>query len=133
MNSTAEDIIDIQPPAYPPGDWAIVEIMGHTTMVGRITEVERFGTKMLAIEPLYAGQLLGPIFQGGASIYRLTPCSAEIAFKEQPTKSWQLPAPVKLIVPVALLETTSEPRRNSWDDERDDVDNGGDIEDDKPF
>jgi hypothetical protein len=91
-------------PDYPPGEYAIVEIMSHTTMVGRITEVERFGTKMLAIEPLFAGQLCGPIYQGGASIYRMTPCSAEIAFREQPTKSWQLPAPVRLVVPVALLE-----------------------------
>jgi hypothetical protein len=60
---------------YPPGEYAIVELFGHTTLVGRIAEVERFGTKMLAIEPLYDGQLLGCVFHGGASIYRLTPCT----------------------------------------------------------
>ena len=38
---------------YPPGDYAIVELLGHTTLVGRITEVEKFGTKMLAIETLF--------------------------------------------------------------------------------
>lgn len=35
--------------AYPPGEYAICELFGHTTLVGRITEIERFGTKMLAI------------------------------------------------------------------------------------
>jgi hypothetical protein len=42
----------------PPGEYAIVELLGHTTIVGRIGEVERFGAKMMAIEPLFAGALL---------------------------------------------------------------------------
>ena len=27
----------------PPGEYAIVELFGHTTLVGRISEIERFG------------------------------------------------------------------------------------------
>src|ERR1700733_15393493 len=100
MNEQA-DIIDIGAPGYPPGEYAIVEIMGHSTLVGRIAEVERFGAKMLAIEPLFSGIFLGVIYHGGASIYRLTPCSAEVAFKEQPTRSWQLPPAIQKVVPAA--------------------------------
>ncbi len=88
---------------FPEGDYAICELFGHTTLVGRIAEVERFGTKMLAIEPLFKGEFLGVVFHGGAAIYRLTPCSAAVAFKEQPTNGYQLPATVRAIVPDVLL------------------------------
>ena len=89
---------------HPPGDYAIVELFGHTTLVGRIAEVERFGTKMMAIEPLFRGALLPAVFHGGATIYRLTPCSAETAFANQSRSEWHLPAPIRSIVPPALLE-----------------------------
>ena len=88
----------------PDGEYAIVEIMGHSTLVGRISEVDRFGTKMLAIEPLFGGTLLPAILQGGASIYRLTPCTAAVALKHQPTTAWQLPQAIRCIVPPLLLE-----------------------------
>lgn len=88
----------------PPGEYAIVELFGHVTMVGRIAEAERFGAKMLVIEPLFQGVLLPAIFQGGSSIYRLTPCSAEIARRHSPLHDYQLPQTVRCIVPPALLE-----------------------------
>ncbi len=89
----------------PHGDYAIVELFGHTTLVGRIQEVERFGTKMLAIEPLFRDTLLTAVFHGGAAIYRLTPCSGEVAFASQPRNEWQLPETIRSIVPPLLLTT----------------------------
>jgi hypothetical protein len=88
---------------YPPGEWAICELFGHTTLVGRIAETERFGAKMLAIEPLFDGALLPAVFHGGASIYRLTPCSAQVAYKRCPTQLYQLPPSIAAIVPTAML------------------------------
>lgn len=79
------------PAAPPPGEYAIVEILGHRTIVGRFEEVERFGTKMLAIEPLFDGRLLPAIFVGGGSIYQCTP---EIALKQAPRHDYQLPASI---------------------------------------
>ena len=90
-----------------PGDYAIVELFGHTTLVGRVDEVERFGTKMLAIEPLFRDALLPPVFHGGAAIYRFTPCSAEVAYARQPRHDYQLPPAILAIVPVALLPAPS--------------------------
>lgn len=87
----------------PDGEYAIVELLGHTTLIGRIDEVDRFGTRMLQIEPIFAGKLLGPVFQGGGSIYRLTPCSAEVAASKGATSEWQLPGPVRATIPVAML------------------------------
>lgn len=88
---------------HPPGEYAIVELFGHTTLVGRIAETERFGTKMLAIEPLFNGELLPPILHGGAAIYRLTPCSAQVAYDRQPTQVYQLPPSIRAIVWDAMV------------------------------
>lgn len=89
--------------AHPPGEYAIVELFGHTTLVGRIAEIERFGAKMMAIEPLFRGELLPAVFHGGAAIYRLTPCSAEQAYARCPQHEYQMPAAIRCILPAALL------------------------------
>ena len=50
--ATAEIMPPVAPwAALPEGQYAIVELMGHTTLVGRVTEIERFGTKMLGMRP----------------------------------------------------------------------------------
>lgn len=115
MNDTAESIASpaaeaAQPQpwaALPEGEYAILELFGHTTLVGRIEEVERFGSKMLAIQVMYAGQMLPAVYHGGAAIYRLTPCSPEVAWKKQPKEAhvYSLPATIRAIVPPLLLES----------------------------
>lgn len=87
------------PVVHPPGDYAVVEVLGHRTMIGRFTEVERFGTKMLAIEPIFDGQLLDEVLVGGSSIYQFTPCKAADAFKAAPTRRYQLPPAVAALLP----------------------------------
>ena len=99
----AEPVAAEEPVVYPPGEYCILELFGHTTLVGRIQEVERFGAKMLAIAPLFKRRLLGVVFHGGASIYRLTPCSAAIAFDRSPTQDYELPPTIRATVPIELL------------------------------
>jgi hypothetical protein len=53
---------------------------------GRLAEVSKFGTTMLAIEPIFSGEMLPAVLHGGSSIYRMTPCSADVAFKKAPTE-----------------------------------------------
>lgn len=89
--------------ALPAGEWAIIELFGHTTLIGKIEEVERFGAKMLALQPLFNGHLLDPVYHGGAAIYRLTPCSRAIAWEKQPKHDWQLPPSIRVVVPPAAL------------------------------
>lgn len=120
-------------PPHPPGDYAIVEIMGHQTLVGRIAEVTRFGAAMLQIEPIFAGELLQPVLQGGPSIYRLTPCSAETAFARAPkeTQRWALPDAIKATLPPApppeaLTLRADFARDAAFDDaDEDDADDDG--------
>lgn len=107
----------------PAGDYAIVELFGHTTLVGRIAEVERFGTKMLAIEPLFNGHLLPAVFHGGAAIYRLTPCSADVAWDRQPRQNYQLPPAILATVPPLMLPPVEPPPH--WNEAEDDGDDDG--------
>ncbi len=97
-----------QPVELPPGNYAIVELFGHTTLVGRIEEVEMYGAKMMALEALFRDVLLPPVFHGGAAIYRLTPCSAEVASAHQPRLDYQIPAAIRCIVPPLLLKAADD-------------------------
>jgi hypothetical protein len=92
----------------PEGEFAIVEALGHRTLVGRVAEIERFGTKMLQVEPFFGDVMLGPILLGGGSIYQLTPCSAETAYARRPKQSYQLPASVLATVPPLALPSNEE-------------------------
>lgn len=94
--------------ALPEGEYAIVEALGHRTLVGRVTEVERFGTKMLQVEPMFGDVMLGPVLLGGGSIYQFTPCAPEVAFARRPKHAYQLPASVAATVPAVALPDNSE-------------------------
>lgn len=69
--------------------WALVEIFGHRRHFGRVTEVEKFGTKMLRIDvpAAAAAPLLGEaesfetFFYGGGSIFGMTPMTEEACRK----------------------------------------------------
>lgn len=100
----------------PAGDYVIVEILGHRTLIGRIEEVERFGTKMLSIEPIFNGALLPAVLHGGGSIYAMTPCTAEVAFARAPTHRWQLPGSVAATLPPEALPAPAEQQPLSSDD-----------------
>lgn len=84
--------------------WAIVELMGHVRMAGRVTEEERFGAKLGRIDipkddP--AGVGFSTVYFGGGSVYRLTPCTEEVARsvarrnQPEPIHRWELPGPPK--------------------------------------
>lgn len=93
----------------PEGEYAIAEIMGHSTMIGRYAEVERFGTKMLSIEPVWDNKLLPAVFVGGASLYRFTPCTREVAFDRQPKQRYQLPDAVRATLPPEIKPALPAP------------------------
>ena len=100
----------------PDGEYAIAEILGHRTLIGRVTEVERFGSKLMAIEPILAGKLLPPVLIGGGSIYQFTPCSKERAAERAPTEEYYLPVSIRAALPPSALPAPS------LDDLADDID-----------
>ncbi|HUD28936.1 MAG TPA: hypothetical protein VMQ93_08705 [Novosphingobium sp.] len=125
------DVTTLDATALPDGDYAIVEILGHRTYVGRVLEIERFGTKMLQVEPLFGDVMLGPVLVSGGSLYQFTPCSAAVAYARRPKQAYQLSPAVAATIPAIALPSNEElpsflveppPARTVEVDE-----NGGDI------
>lgn len=79
------------------GSWAIVELMGHVRLAGRISEVEKFGTKLGRIDvPVDGGPAITQYFSG-SSVYRITPVTEAVARqvalrnKPEPVSPWDFP------------------------------------------
>lgn len=85
-------------PSLPDGDYAIVELFGHQTLVGRVAEVERFGAKMIQIESIFRNALLPAAYYGGSAIYAFTPCARDVALKRQPKQEYDLPLSLRAAV-----------------------------------
>lgn len=71
--------------------WCLLELMGHSTLAGLVTEEEHFGTKLGRIDiPTSDTEFLTQYF-GGSSVYRATPCTEEIARSLAKTLNYQPP------------------------------------------
>ena len=102
--------------------WAIVELMGHVKLAGKLAEEEHFGSKLGRVDvprnhvhncpncaggksgypcPLCAGGNMMTVFFGGASVYRITPVSEEVArqaaksLSHDPISHWDYPEDLK--------------------------------------
>lgn len=77
--------------------WAVVELMGHVRMAGRVIEEERFGSVMGRIDIPREGDQFTTQYFNGSSIYRVTPVSEEAArsmakhHQPRPVLEWELP------------------------------------------
>lgn len=95
-------------------EWAIVELMGHRKLSGRVSEVEQFGTKMLRIDiPGDADDYATQLYGGGA-IYCVTPTTEKTArafaarFRPEPVTRWELPAPERDELDALELESVPQ-------------------------
>lgn len=85
--------------------WAILELMGHRQLGGKVSQAEQYGTVMLRVD-IPNGEEWATQFYGGTAIYALTPTTEAIARavaeRNQPTPvhTWELPAPKKDIDPI---------------------------------
>lgn len=59
--------------------WAIVELMGHLCLAGRVTEEERFGAVVGRVDIPQADGTFATQYFGGGSLYRLSVTTEEIA------------------------------------------------------
>jgi hypothetical protein len=80
--------------------WAIVELMGHRKLAGRVSEQIVAGAPLLRIDVPDAGPKIPGFttFYGASSIYSLTPTTEAIcraysaAHRERPIQAYELPA-----------------------------------------
>jgi hypothetical protein len=87
-------------PAVPPGTpetWAVVELMGHVRLAGRLSEEERFGAKMGRLDVPNDDGGFTTVHFGGASVYKITACTEAVArvaakgSRPQPVSPWDFP------------------------------------------
>ncbi len=77
--------------------WAILELLGHVRLAGRVTEESHFGVALGRIDIPAGLDTFTTQYFGGSSIYRLTPTSEQVAriVAEQnqpaPVHRWELP------------------------------------------
>ena len=90
QQTTAEPIAEL---------WAIVEVMGHSQYAGRVSEYSALGVPLVRVEVPAVGDQ--PAFEkllGAASIFRVTPCTEDVArvaaapFAVRPLSLVRLPA-----------------------------------------
>src|SRR5262245_12855727 len=105
--------------------WAILELMGHVRLAGRITEESHFGVALGRIDiPTAAGDGYTTQYFGGASIYRLTPTTEEIArsvaahSQPRPVQSWELPRPQALTAEQADMDEDEQLLAGELEEER---------------
>ncbi len=105
--------------------WAIVELMGHVKMAGRLTEEERFGSKLGRLDIPGHDGAWSAVYFNGASVYRLTPCTEEAArivakrAQPEPVHQWEIPKQIEV----------SPSRKRELDDDPEDA-RDADLEDD---
>jgi hypothetical protein len=97
--------------------WAVLELMGHRKLAGKISEQAVGGGSMLRID-MYCGEEEKPTatqFYGVQSVYCLTPSTEELCRQyaaqcvPQPVARYELPAPCEPDNPIAA-------RREDFDD-----------------
>jgi hypothetical protein len=82
-------------------EWAVVEVMGHVKLAGKVSEASLFGTALCRVD-VYPGDVEQPVMTrmfGGSAIYCITPCAEATArafalgHQPEPVARWELPAP----------------------------------------
>jgi hypothetical protein len=102
--------------------WAILELMGHVRLAGKVTEEEHFGAKLGRIDIPNSDGFTTQWFSGG-SIYRLTPTTEDIARgvalrnQPEPVHRWELPAPAGRTAPEHLEDTAEDVSEYEYADE----------------
>lgn len=96
-------------------EWSILELLGHVTLAGLVSEEERFGAKLGRIDIPGPGDTMTTQYFSAGSIYRLTPTTETIARavarqrQPEPVHRWELPA----------LPAPDEPTPDGPDDDPD--------------
>ena len=99
--------------------WAILELMGHRRLAGKVSQAEMYGAAFCRID-VPDGDGFTTQYYGGSSIYALTPCAedtarrASVLSRPAPVHAWELPP--------QLPGATSQRDDTEEEDEPDDED-----------
>ena len=85
--------------------WAIVELMGHVRLAGKLSEEEKFGSKIGRLDIPQEEGFITQYF-GGGSVYRITIVTEAVARHEcrkttyAPVSAWDFPKMIAAPKPV---------------------------------
>lgn len=112
--------------------WAIVDLMGHLKMAGRVTEIELGGGKLLRIDvPETEKNAAFTRFFGVSAIYSLTPVTEDVAreisktVRAEPITQWDIPDEWKAKIrglPAPSMATRGRELHSSCEDPEDEWD-----------
>lgn len=95
--------------------WAIVEVMGHSQYAGRVSEYSALGVTLVRVEiPASGEQPAHEKLLGAASIFRITPCSEEVA---RAAAARICARPLALICLPSMAPSRIARDEEHWDDE----------------
>lgn len=107
-------------------EWAILELMGHRRLAGRVTQAELFGTALLRLD-VYPGDAEKPIatqYYGGSSIYCLTPSTEAVCrryaqnVQPEPVTKWDL---AEKVLPPARTSSRAPEDDDGYEPDEDDL------------
>ena len=114
--------------------WAVVDLLGHKRLAGKVSEENRFGTVVGRIDIPKPDGGFTTVYFSGASIYQMTPCTEEVAraaakgSQPEPVHAWEMP---KLPSPANVSRDFSDAAYDNYDEEgerEEMVDSGDDAE-----
>lgn len=96
--------------------WAVVELMGHVKVAGRLSEEEKFGSKLGRLDiPEPDGPGFVTQFFGGGSVYRITVVTEDVARhvargnRPEPVSPWDFPNRLPAAGPVSPVILDDDP------------------------
>lgn len=108
-------------------EWAVLELMGHRRLAGRVSEVELAGAAFLRID-VFAGDAEAPVatqFYAAGAVYAITPTTEKVArafgarAQPAPVARWELalpdPPPRDLAFAGPRVVEPAEPDGEGWD------------------
>lgn len=100
--------------------WAVVELMGHVRLAGRVSEEEKFGGKLGRLDiPMPDGTFVTQYF-GAGSVYRITLVTEQVArdvakrSTHEPVSAWDYPN--QLAVRQDYADPDPDPYRDDEED-----------------
>ena len=115
--------------AAPPLEtWAVVELMGHVRNAGRLTEESHFGVALGRLDVPMSDGSFTTIFFGGTSVYRITPCSEELARRiasqscSEPISRWEAKHLLLPLAPDEEADIQPPHRRAGCDESEEELD-----------
>lgn len=100
-------------------EWAVLELMGHRRLAGRVTEEEIAGGKLLRID--IPSDPPATQYYGVAAIYCITPTTEEIARtvavhnQPEPVHRWELPKPRGEVIDAHGIRHDPDDDVEEWD------------------